>query len=197
MWWMYLVVFASALAVDLIPMFGPPAWTVMVLLLIKFNLNPWGVLAAGVPGSALGRYLLSLYIPKISNKFIKRRKNKDLEFVGKKLGQKTWRSWLFVFIYTLTPLSSTVLFTAAGVAKIKPVQIIPPFLLGKFISDAVMILTGRYAAGNTKGLIHGTFSVKGIVTAVVGLLVIGAFLFIDWRILLEKKKLKFNFKIWK
>jgi len=189
MWWMYLVVFASALAVDLIPIFGPPAWTVMVLLLIKFNLNPWGVLAAGVPGSALGRYLLSLYIPKISNKFIKRRKNKDLEFVGKKLGQKTWRSWLFVFIYTLTPLSSTVLFTAAGVAKIKPVQIIPPFLLGKFISDAVMILTGRYAAGNTKGLIHGTFSVKGIVTAVVGLLVIGAFLFIDWRILLEKKKL--------
>ena len=194
---MYLVVFASALAVDLIPIIGPPAWTVMVLLLIKFDLNPWGVLVAGVPGSALGRYLLSLYIPKISNKFIKRRKNKDLEFVGKKLGQRTWRSWLFVFIYTLTPLSSTALFTAAGVAKIKPVQIIPPFLLGKFISDAVMILTGRYAAGNTKGLIHGTFSVKGIVTAVVGLLVIGAFLFIDWRILLEKKKLKFNFKIWK
>jgi membrane protein DedA with SNARE-associated domain len=197
MWWMYLVVFASALAVDLIPIFGPPAWTVMVLLLIKFNLNPWGVLAAGVPGSALGRYLLSLYIPKISNKFIKRRKNKDLEFVGKKLGQKTWRSWLFVFIYTLTPLSSTALFTAAGVAKIKPVQIIPPFLLGKFISDAVMILTGRYAVGNTSGLVHGTFSVKGIMTAVVGLLVIGAFLFVDWRVLLEKKRLKFNFKIWK
>jgi hypothetical protein len=39
--------------------------------------------------------------------------------------------------------------------------------------------------------------VKGIVTAIVGLLVIGAFLFIDWRVLLEKKKLKFNFKIWK
>ena len=55
MWWMYLVVFASALAVDLIPIIGPPAWTVMVLLLIKFNLNPWGVLAVGVPGSALGR----------------------------------------------------------------------------------------------------------------------------------------------
>ena len=197
MWWMYLVVFASALAVDLIPIFGPPACAVMVLLLIKFNLNPWGVLAAGVPGSALGRFLLSLYIPKISNKFIKRRKNKDLEFVGKKLGQKTWRSWLFVFIYTLTPLSSTALFTAAGVAKIKPGQIVPPFLLGKFISDAVMILTGRYAAGNASGLVHGTFSLKGIVTAVVGLLVIGAFLFIDWRVLLEKRKLKFNFKIWK
>jgi membrane protein YqaA with SNARE-associated domain len=197
MWWMYLVVFASALAVDLIPIFAPPAWTVMVLLLIKFNLNPWGVLAAGVPGSALGRYLLSLYIPKISTKFIKRRKNKDLEFVGKKLGQKTWRSWLFVFIYTLTPLSSTALFTAAGVAKINPAQIIPPFFLGKFVSDAVMILTGRYAVGNTSGLIRGTFSAKGIVTAIVGLLVIGAFLFIDWRVLLEKRKLKFNFKIWK
>ena len=197
MWWMYLVVFASALAVDLIPIIGPPAWTVMVFLLIKFNLNPWWVLAAGVPGSALGRFLLSLYIPKVSNKIIKRRKREELEFVGKKLGQKTWRSWLFVFIYTITPLSSTALFTAAGVAKINPAQIIPPFFLGKFISDAVMILTGRYAAGNTSGLVQGTFSVKGIVTAVVGLLVIGAFLFIDWRVLLEKEKLKFNFKIWK
>src|SRR5437016_5683757 len=154
--WLYLVVFFSALAVDLVPVIGPPAWTVMVFLLMKFDLNPWCVLAAGVPGSALGRFLLSLYIPKISNKFIKRRKNKDLEFVGKKLGQKTWRSWLFVFIYTLTPLSSTALFTAAGVAKIKPAQIIPPFVLGKFTSDAVMILSGRYAVGNTSGLVHGT-----------------------------------------
>src|SRR3981081_4515883 len=100
--WAYLLVFVSALAVDLIPVFGPPAWTVMVFLLMKFDLNPWIVLVVGVPGSALGRYLLSLYIPKISSKFLKPRKNQELEFVGKKLAPNNWHTWLFVFVYTLT-----------------------------------------------------------------------------------------------
>jgi len=197
MWWVYILVFASSLAVDLIPVIAPPAWMVMVFLLMKFDLNPWGVLAAGVPGSALGRFLLSLYIPKLSNKFIKRRKREELEFVGKKLGQNTWKSWLFVFVYTLTPLSSTALFTAAGVARINGWKIVPPFFFGKLLSDAAMIFAGRYAVGNTAELAQGTFSPKGIVSAIIGLVVVGALLFLDWRLLLEKRKIKFSFRIWK
>ena len=195
--WLYLLVFFSALAVDLIPVIGPPAWTVMVFLLMKFDLNPWGVLAAGVPGSALGRYLLSLYIPKISSKFLKRRKSDELEFVGKKLAPNNWRIWLFVFVYTLTPLPTTALFTAAGLAKLKPIHIVLPFFLGKFISDAVMIFTGRYAAASAGELLHGTVSIKGIAVAGLGLILIAGLLFVDWRLLLEKKKFEFNFKIWK
>jgi membrane protein DedA with SNARE-associated domain len=195
--WLYLVVFLSALAVDLIPVAGPPAWTVMVFLLMKFDLNPWGVLAAGVPGSALGRFLLSLYIPKVSSKFLKRRKNEELEFVGKKLAPNNWRTWLFVFVYTLMPLPTTALFTAAGLAKVKPTHIVIPFFLGKFISDAVMIFTGRYAAASAGELLHGAGSIKSIATAAAGLIAIAGLLFVDWRVLLEKKKFKFNFKIWK
>jgi membrane protein YqaA with SNARE-associated domain len=195
--WIYAVVFFSSLAVDLIPVIGPPAWTVMVFLLVKFDLNPWGVLLAGVPGSALGRYLMSLYISKASEKLLKPRKNEDLDFLGKRLGQKQWRSWLFVFIYSLMPLPTTPLFTAAGVAKVKPISIVPPFFCGKFISDAFMLVTGRYAATNLSDLVHGTLSWKGITSALLGLLVIGALLFIDWRVLLQKKRLRLNFKIWK
>src|ERR1051325_7141410 len=144
--WLYVVVFFAALAVDLVPLFGPPAWSVMIFFVLKFDLNPWVVLAIGVPGSALGRYLLSLYIPKISSKVLKRKKSDELEFVGKKLAPNNWKTWLFVLIYTLTPLPSTALFTAAGLAKLKPLHIVIPFLVGKFISDAVMIFSGRYAA---------------------------------------------------
>jgi membrane protein DedA with SNARE-associated domain len=195
MW--YLVVFISALAVDLIPIFSPPVWTVMVFLLVKFNLNPWGVLLAGVAGSTLGRFLFSLYMPKVSDKLLKRHKKEDLEFVGSKLSQSRWKSWTFVLIYTVTPLSTTALFTAAGIAHVKPVQIIPPFFVGKFISDAIMIWTGRYLAGNADDLVHGTLNWKTISTAVLGLVVVGGLLFVDWRTLLEEKKLRLRFKIWK
>jgi hypothetical protein len=38
--WPYLVVFVAALAVDTIPVFAPPAWILLVILLVKFHLNP-------------------------------------------------------------------------------------------------------------------------------------------------------------
>jgi membrane protein DedA with SNARE-associated domain len=197
MWWLYPVVFLAALGVDLIPVFSPPAWTIMVVLMAKFDLNPWGVLLAGVPGSALGRYLFSLYVPKLSDRILKRHKKEDLEFVGKKLGQKLWRSWTFVFLYTLTPLSTTALFTAAAMAKVKPSHTVPPFFAGKFLSDALMILLGHYATSGSDGILESLFSPKGIIMAVFGLVIIFGMLFIDWRIWLQKKKFKLNFKIWK
>src|SRR5438874_4801937 len=142
--WTYLALFAASLAVDLIPVFAPPAWTLMVFFLVKFDLNPWLVLAVGVPASALGRYVFSLYIPKVSDGLVKRQKKEDLKFIGRKLDRRLWESWTFVFVYTLTPLSTTALFTATGMAKVNPLYVLPPFLAGKFISDAFMIFGGRY-----------------------------------------------------
>jgi len=194
---LYLVVFLSALTVDSIPLIAPPAWTVAVFLLVKFHLNPWIVVTLCVSGSTIGRYLTSLYMPRFAGLFIKRHKTDELEFLGKKLSQNLWQSWLFVFIYSVTPLSTTALFTAAGVAKVKPSHTVPPFFCGKFVSDAVMIFTGLYAAANFKDLVHGSYSPKAIAALVLGVVVIGGFLFLDWRALLQRKKLTFNFRIWK
>jgi len=195
--WMYLAVFFSALTVDLIPVIAPPAWTLMVFFLVKFHLNPWGVLVVGVSGSTLGKYIFSLYVPKIADQLIKRRKREELEFMGKKLGQKLWQSWLFVFIYTLTPLSTSALFAAAALAKVKARHTVPPFFFGKFVSNTVMIFMGRYAVLNLAEIVHGAFSAKGILAIVVALVVTGGFLFVDWRAVLEKKQFQLNFRIWK
>ena len=60
-----------------------------------------------------------------------------------------------------------------------------------------MILIGKETVSSFSDLVHGTFSWKSIITATVGILVLAALLFIDWRQLLEKKKFKLNFEIWK
>jgi membrane protein YqaA with SNARE-associated domain len=193
----YLWAFLIGLGFDLVPIIGPPVWMGLVLLVVKFDANPWLVLAAGVPGSVLGRYLLSLYTPWLTKKIIKRKKNDELEFVGRRLKGKLWQSWTFTLIYSLTPLPTTPLFSAAGLARIHAVQILPPFFVGKFISDAVMLFTGRTAISSFAELLHGTFSAKGIITAVASVLVICGFLFLDWRNLLEKKRVRFNVHIWK
>lgn len=193
----YVVVFLGSLAVDLIPVVAPPAWTLMAFLLVKYHLNLWLVLAVGVPGSALGRYLFSLYITKFSDKVMARWKNQELQYVGTKLDRRLWQTWLFVFLYTLSPLSTTVLFTAAAITKVPVMHLLPPFLAGKFISDAVMVTAGRYAAGRASGILHGVLSWKSLVIAAVTLLITGGFLFIDWHALLGKKHIRFKFSILK
>lgn len=195
--WAYLGVFLGALGVDLIPIFAPPAWTVMVFLLLKFDLNPWIVLVIGVLGSTLGRYIFSLYIPKVSNKLIKPSKQEDLKFVGDKLEGKLWAAWTFVFLYALTPLSTTALFTAAGIAETSPARTLPPFFFGKLVSNGIMIATGSYLASSAGSLKESLLSPKSIIMLVLGVVVLGGLLFLDWRELLEHKKLKFKFKIWK
>jgi membrane protein YqaA with SNARE-associated domain len=195
--WPYLAMFLAALLMDLIPVVGLPVWTVMVFMLVKFDLNPWLVLIVGVPGSMLGRYGLSLYIPRLFGRVIKQAKTDEMKYVGRKLDGSLWRSWPFVLLYSLTPLSTTALFSAAGLARIKPFQILPPFFVGKFVSDAVMLFTGRYALHHSVDLVYGTSSWQGAAIIAAGLIVIAAFLFLDWRMLLERKTLRLNFNIWK
>jgi membrane protein YqaA with SNARE-associated domain len=194
--WPYLLVFLAALGVDTIPIFAPPAW-ILVILLVKFHLNPWLTVILGVTGSTIGRYILTLYIPKVSSSIVNRREDANLRYIGSKLGGAKWSSAIFVFIYTLTPLSTTALFTAAAVARIRPWHILAPFFLGRLINDGLLVFSGKYASANLSDLFSGQINWKTLATLIAGLVVIGGFVFVDWRALLEHKKLRFRFNILK
>ena len=193
----YLLAFALSFLVDLIPFVGPPAWMAMVYCQIKFNLNVWLVILLGVVGSTIGRYLLALYMPYLSSKIISRKKDEDLQFVGKQLNKRKWQVQLFVFIYTLIPVPTTPLFTAIGMSRISALFVLPAFFLGKFASDALMVHAGKFAAENIELLLRGLLSWKSILGGIIGLSLLFTFLFIDWRTLLEHKKFRISFRIWK
>ena len=195
--WQYLLVFIGALLVDVVPLPLPPAFTIMIFLQIRFDLNIWAVIVIGVIGSVIGRYILTLYIPKLSAKIFNIAKNKDVQFLGKKLKEKGWKSKAIILVYSLMPLPTTPLFIAGGMAKLKPVYIIPPFIIGKFISDMVAVLIGKYAAENTGNLVRGMVSWKTITGFGLGLILIFILVYIDWRSLLIEKKFRLKFNIMK
>jgi membrane protein DedA with SNARE-associated domain len=197
MWWQYLLVFVCSCAVDIVPFPLPPAFTIIVALQLIFHLNLWAVIFIGVAGSILGRYILTLYIPRIADHIFKPSKNEDVQYLGKQLKQKGWKSQMAILVYSLLPMPTTPLFIAGGMAKMKPYYIIPAFFVGKLISDTIAVLMGEYAAKNTQDLIHGMINWKSIVGLVVGFLLIAAILFIDWRTLLQHKKFSLKFQIWK
>lgn len=190
----YGLAFLAGLAVDSIPVFAPPAWTVLAVLMVAKKLNPYAVAALGAVGSTIGRYALSLYLPKLSGKVFSKKRNQNVAFLGKKLEGRNWQSFLFVLVYSLTPLSTTALFTAAGIARVNPLPILPAFCIGKFASDLVMILSGQKAYRAAMELFHGHFSGKTIFGFASGMLIIVLVLFIDWRELLEHKKLRLTLK---
>jgi hypothetical protein len=98
-------------------------------------------------------------------------------------------------LYAISPLSTTALFTAAGIAHVNPSNILPGFAMGKFLADAWVILMAKFTADEATDLLPGHISWQTALTAAAGLMVISCVLFIDWRQLLGHKKVRFNFKI--
>lgn len=197
MWWQYLLVFVGALLFDIVPFPFLPAFTIMIFLQISFHLNIWLVIVIGVAGSVLGRYILTLYVPLLAGKYFKQSKNEDVQFLGKKMKENKWKGQLAVLAYSLLPLPTTPLFLASGMSKINAVYVIPAFLIGKFTSDTFALHMGKYASENINTLLQGAYSFKSIAGFVLSLLLISCLLFIDWRSLIQKKKLVLKFNILK
>lgn len=197
MWWHYLLVFLGALLFDITPFPFAPAFTIMVFLQIVFKLNVWLVIFIGVAGSVLGRYILLLYAPLLSNRYLKESKNEDFQFLGKKMHENKWKGIFVVLVYSLLPLPTTPLFLGAGIAKIKPIYIIPAFLIGKFTSDSIALHLGKFASENTDAIFDNLFSWQSIASFIFALIMLIGLFFINWRTLIQSKKLELNFKILK
>jgi membrane protein YqaA with SNARE-associated domain len=197
MWWQYLLVFLGAFLFDVVAFPFPPAFTIMVFLQIMFGLNIWWVIVIGVAGSILGRYVLTLYIPLLAGRLVKKSKNEDVQFLGKKMKEKGWRGQVAIIAYSLLPLPTTPLFVAGGMAKIGALYIIPAFFVGKFTSDTVTVHLGKYASEHARSIMEEALSWKSIASLGAGLLLLAALLLIDWRSLIQQKRFQLNLKIWK
>jgi membrane protein YqaA with SNARE-associated domain len=197
MLWQYLMVLLGSFVFDVVPIPFPPAFTIMLFLQIKYDLNIWFVISLGVMGSILGRYVLTLYIPRIANSLFKASKNEDVQFLGEKMKEKGWKSQVAILLYSLLPLPTTPLFLAGGMARIKPLYIIPAFFVGKFTSDAIVVHLGKYTSENIQNITKDMFSWETITSFLLGLIFIFLILFVNWRSLIQKNKLQFNFRIWK
>lgn len=118
MWWHYLLVFLGALLFDVVPFPFLPAFTIMMFLQLIYDLDVWWVIIIGVLGSVMGRYILLLYAPLISNKYLNPSKNKDIQFLGEKMNENKWIGQLFILAYSLLPLPNTPVFLGAGISKL-------------------------------------------------------------------------------
>lgn len=193
----YLLLLLTVLVVNVLPAFAPPTWTVLVFFFVKYNMYVPSVVMIGVIAATIGRAILSEYIKWFSVKIFNDKEINNLKFLGEKIGHTPAVNITFSFLYSLTPLSTTALFVAAGVAHVKTSYVLTGFFLGRLVSYTVLVLSTSLIANNIEGLFEGRITWENALSALSGLSVFFFFIFIDWRQLLENKKVRFVFRIWK
>jgi len=192
-----MVLLLIIILVNLMPAFAPPTWTILVVFLVKYDLNIYATIACGVCGATIGRFILSHYIGWFSHQVFNEKQHKNLSYLGNKFGDTHTKNFYFTFIYSLTPLSTTVLFVAAGMAKIKATFVLLGFFCGRIVSYSVLAFSTKALAHNFSDITNGIFSWKSTISSLGGIAVIFLFIFTDWITLFEKKKFKLMFRVWK
>src|SRR5262245_15299951 len=152
----YMLVFCAAFLLNLVPVFAPPTWTVLVALLLAFDLNPWAITIVGVAGATLGRFLLGLSAPCVGRWTLNAQTNANMAYLGCKLSGRPRSTILFVFLYSLTPLSTSALFTAAAIARTRQLLLLPPFFVAKLISYVILVWSAEKLAADMGDVLGST-----------------------------------------
>ncbi len=193
----YVILLLVVVLVNLLPAFAPPTWSVLVFALIKFGLVLPYVVVIGVIGATLGRFILSQYIHWFSEQLFNERQEQNLRYLGNKLGHSPIANTLITFLYSLTPLSTTALFVAAGIARIRVLYVLTGFFFGRLISYYVLAMSAQTVVDDINLISVGHINQRTIATAALGMLCLFLFIFIDWIQLFETRKFALNLDIWK
>jgi membrane protein YqaA with SNARE-associated domain len=177
----YLIVFGIVLGVNLLPAFGPPTWTILVLYRFRSDLNPIALVIVGAVAAALGRLVLGYATRAIRGKLSEKRR-KSLDAMRTRLERHRKTGLLALFLFALSPLPSAQLFEAAGITGVKLPPLTAAFFLGRIISYSVY-MAGASALKDTDAgkLIRDSFtSPIGIAVQVAFVVLVVVLGRVDW-----------------
>ena len=191
----YFLAFLAAVACDSVPAFLPPSWVALIFFQLRYGVPVAPLVLCGVAGSTLGRLILTTYVHKAAALILSRHEERNIHYLGRRLGL-SWRAdTLFVSLYCMTPLSTTPLFLAAGISGVSRWCVFPGFVAGKLVGYALILTAGKHAAGDVAGLFHGRFTWTGVLAPALAFGLFGAMLFVDWRALLHDGRLRLDFDV--
>lgn len=176
-----LLLLGVVLAINVMPAFAPPTWTVLVFFSLTRDVPDVGLVIGGALAAATGRYVLAL----LSRRFgahLPERKRRDLEAVGRRVFERSGSRALLFGIFVVSPVPSAQLFEAAGLtpqARLMPLTI--SFLCGRLISYSLYVGGASVAQGSLKRVLSDGITSPAAIALQVGMLaLLAAFVFIPW-----------------
>jgi uncharacterized membrane protein YdjX (TVP38/TMEM64 family) len=177
----YLAVFGIVLGVNLMPAFGPPTWSILVLYRFQSDLSPVALVIVGAMAAALGRLALGYATRALRGKLSEERR-KSLDAMRDRLEQHRRAGLLGLFLFALSPLPSAQLFEAAGITGVKLPPLTAAFFLGRMVSYSIYMAGASALKGTDVGeMIRDSFtSPVGIALQLVFLALVVVIGRVDW-----------------
>jgi uncharacterized membrane protein YdjX (TVP38/TMEM64 family) len=185
----YLILFAIVFGVNLLPAFGPPTWTIIVLYGLNSHLPAPAIIVVGAIAAASGRFVLANGF-RLLARHVSEKTRANLNAAREALERNKRSGLIGLGLFALSPLPSAQLFEAAGLTGVRLLPFTAAFFAGRLVAYGIYAGSAKAVEGLTLG---GTFkqaltSPVGIAIQVVMLAALVALARVDWARLLTKKR---------
>jgi hypothetical protein len=194
----YAITFVLVFVVNLIPIFGPPTWTILSFIVFNYHTSipslPLLVIV-GVVAAAAGRYGLILSSRKvIRNRLLSIKAKENIDHLYSHFKRGKWVASGIFLLDALTPLPSDQLFIAFGLTKFRARYALIPFICGRLVTYSIWVYTADFVSKSVSVSSLGVFSfLSGSVILVELVLIFLIYLFvkIDWQHLFLTHRFRF------
>lgn len=177
----YLLLFAIVLGVNLLPAFGPPTWTIIVLYGLNTELPVVPLVLTAALAAAIGRLLLACGF-RLLGDCLPAKTRRNLQAARAAIEQRRRNLILGLALFALSPLPSAQLFEAAGLAGVRLWTFTAAFFAGRLVSYSIYAFTADRIRQTSIGEVfrENLTSPIGIAIQLAMLALLVLFTQIDW-----------------
>ena len=140
----YLLIALIVFGVNLLPAFGPPTWTLLVIARWDWHLHPVALVVLGVAAAGAGRFLLAHGARRLRARFSERYRA-NLATAQKRLTGRRSTLLVALGLFVVSPLPSAQLFCAAGLLKFRILPLTGAFMAGRVVTYSLYLAAATAA----------------------------------------------------
>lgn len=177
----YLILFLLLLAINMMPAFGPPTWSIIAVYGISTELPLAALVVVGAVAAASGRLLLA-YAFRLLGTRVPGKLRRNLTAAREAFEQRPRAGLLALGLFALSPVPSAQLFEAAGLAGVRLWGFTAAFFAGRLVSYSIYAGAARSIREHTLGdaMLEHLSSPLGILLQIATIAALVAFVRIDW-----------------
>jgi uncharacterized membrane protein YdjX (TVP38/TMEM64 family) len=182
-----LILFLIVFGINLLPAFGPPTWTILVLYGLHGHLPILLIVPVAALAAAMGRLCLA-YGFRFFGRYLPEKQKRNLAAAREALEGKQRNFILGLGLFALSPLPSGQLFAAAGLAGVRMIGFTAAFFAGRIVSYSIYSTTAKHIRGTSLGDAFASTltSPWGIAVQIAMILILPLLVQIDWSRFIRK-----------
>jgi membrane protein YqaA with SNARE-associated domain len=177
------IAYAVAFVINVIPAFMPATWTVLAFFYVHYKLPLFILTVGGAACSSLGRLVLAWAAGRWGRKIVPAKHRAELDSLGSWLARlPSWEVPLAVFVGSLGPIPSNLLFIAAGLTRTRLAPVVAGFFAGRVVSYTVSAVATAKVAGSLESILRNYWtSPSSWIFQLLSLAAMVAFTMIPWK----------------